>query len=151
MCASTTPVLQAEARIHAEVSLLEWINVFLVTSCCHPSWRILYPNSWSLITFPIRKGIFHEYMLTTTRELIWTIFDVHKSENNRTPKSIWMDDLASGCGEVAHTEAAMNKSASGSQPLIPIAAVLPDRTFNIYSAVFAESRSSDISLRHEGS
>lgn len=38
------------------------------------------------------------------------------------------------CGEVAHAEAAMNKSASGSQPLIPIAAVSPDEAFNIYSA-----------------
>lgn len=62
-----------------------------------------------------------------------------------------MDGLASGCGEVAYTEAAMNKSASGSQPLIPIAAVLPDKAVNIYSAVFAESRSSDVSLHHEGS
>lgn len=68
----------------------------------------------------------------------------------RVSKSIWMDGRPR-CGEVAHAEAAMNKSASGSQPLIPIAAVLPDKAFNIYSAVFAESRSSDVSLRHEGS
>lgn len=68
-------------------------------------------------------------MLTTTRELIWTIFDGHKSENNLSPKSFreCLDgDGRPRCGEVAHAEAAMNKSASGSQPLIPIAAVSPD-------------------------
>lgn len=35
--------------------------------------------------------------------------------------------------------------------LIPITAVFSDNTSNIYSTVFAERRSSDTSLRHEGS